>query len=55
VKIEYAVPCRGIEALVGGQYVAVGVEANAAVAPQLPMTIVVMLLICTSRGATNSR
>ena len=49
MKIEYAVPCRGIEALVGGTYVAIGIETNA-YGGVLPQRLAVLLLTCLSQG-----
>jgi hypothetical protein len=46
VKVEYAVPCRGIEQLANGTYIAIGAEANAFGATSLPQHFGVFLLTC---------
>lgn len=54
MKIEYAVPCRGIEALVGGTFLIIGAETNAPVVPSLPQQLPTLLLVCISQSFAES-
>jgi len=50
VKIEYAVPCRGIEQLANGTYVLIGVETNGFLATSFPMVLRAMVLLCVTES-----
>src|SRR5258705_7760500 len=49
MKIEYVVPCRGIEQLVDGTQIAFGIETNAQVTSVVPLTVATYLLICITQ------
>ena len=55
MKIEDAVPCRGVEALADGTYVAIGVESNGFGVPSLPQQIATMLLVCVAQSRPDEQ
>lgn len=50
MKLEYAVPCRALEALADNTFVILGAETNAFARRQLPQPIAAILLICISQA-----
>jgi hypothetical protein len=49
VKVEYALPCRGVEQLADGTNIVIGLEANSFAVPVFPHPVAVVLLICLSQ------
>ncbi len=46
MRVAYAFPVRGVEALADGTYLAVGIETNLFPVPSLPAQLTVSLVLC---------